>query len=133
MQPHYSRRLTLINTAKKLIEHSPTCEMVSITVIRTSFQPVAESKVSYFFISLEKFVFDHLWAKCEWVSENAVFFFRRFFFPAPDFEWVSEFKLFLRDEKKKHFFFLRLFLFFSVFFWNRVSEWPANFSREIKK
>ena len=90
----------------------------------SEFQIKAPPKVSYFFISLEKFVFDQFWAKFEWVSKNAVFFFRRcFFLRASDFEWVSAFKLFLVSG----------LFFFPDFFWKRVSEWPVNFSREIKK
>ena len=58
-------------------------------VVRFKINDVA--KVSYFFISLEKFIFDHFSAKIEWVSENGVFFSSAVFFfrPLKMSEWVK--------------------------------------------
>ena len=59
-----------------------------------------QAKVSYFFISLEKFIFDHFSAKIEWVSENGVFFSSAVFFSAL-WKWVSEWSVNFFQEKKK--------------------------------
>ena len=66
-----------------------------ISLLFTRFIP----KVSYFFISREKFNFRHFWAKIEGVSQNGVFF-HRCFFQVPG-EWVSEWNVNFFREKKK--------------------------------
>ena len=105
------------------------------------------AKVSYFFISQEKFIFDHFSAKIEWVSENGVFFFRCCFFFSALWKWVSEWSVnFSRKKKnnlkKKTFlekkkttqkcekpFFLRFLTYFDLFLGTSTflaSEWACK-------
>ena len=45
-------------------------------------------KVTYFFISPEKFIFDHFWGKTQRLSKHSVFFWYCFF-PASELEYVN--------------------------------------------
>ena len=106
--------------------------------------------VWYFFISPEKFIFDHFSAKIGCVSEKGVFVFVFVFFFRALWKWVSEwsdfsgekktkqnaFRFFFSVKKKKHLHnlkncFFPVFWPFLTFFWGHplflASEWLANF------
>ena len=64
------------------------------------FLDCEQTKVSYFFISQEKFKFVHFFEKIELVSKKAVFFSRAVFFSYRPRIWVSKYDLNFSREKK---------------------------------